>query len=104
MAGSPAFESACAELERTTSLGRLEARGTIRLVLKRAGLEARSVGAREIAVAIEKLLPGELRALGVDDLDAACGALASGLEGLQSTDLEAGADTPEEVFRRLGGT
>lgn len=103
MAGSPAFESACEELERATSLGRLEARGAMRLVLKQAGLEARSVSAREIAVAIEKLLPGELGALGIDDRDAVCRATASRLRELQRTEARASAEAPEEVFRRLGG-
>ena len=75
-----------------------------RLVLKQAGLEARSVGAREIAVVIEKLLAGELGSRGVDDPDAVCGVLAPRLLGFQSTEEEASADAPEEVFRRLGET
>ena len=104
MAGSPAFELVCAELERGTALDRLEARGTMRLVLKQAGLQARTVGAREIGVVIEKLLPGELGARGVDDPDAACLALASCLLELQSPEAEATADAPAEVFRRLGTT
>jgi hypothetical protein len=104
MAGSPAFESACEELESATSLSRLEARGTMRLVLKQAGLQARSVSAREIGVVIEKLLPGELGARGVDDPDAACLALASRLLWPQSPEPEATVDAPEEVFRRLGTT
>ena len=43
MPDSAAFEWTCNELEERCSLDRLEARGTVRLALKQAGLEARSV-------------------------------------------------------------
>ena len=43
MANSTAFEWLCEQLETHTSLDRLEARGTVRLTLKEAGLEASRV-------------------------------------------------------------
>lgn len=44
---SPAFEWLCSELEQRTRFARIEARGTVRLVLKDAGLEPRSVTAAQ---------------------------------------------------------
>ena len=43
MAGSSAFEWLCTALEESTTLERLEARGTVRIALKEAGLEPRTV-------------------------------------------------------------
>jgi hypothetical protein len=42
MADSPCFDRVCAALESETSLDRIEARGTVRLALKGAGLDAAS--------------------------------------------------------------
>ena len=100
MADSEAFERVCSQLERETSLERLEARGTVRLVLKQAGLEAGSVTSAQISVAISKLLPGELVARGIEDAEAVCTSLVSGLSSLHE---EVRGDTPESVFQRLGG-
>ena len=76
MADSKAFTTLCEELERASSLDRLEARGTVRLALKQAGLEANAVSASQLAVVVEKILPAELRTRGVDNPDALCGQLA----------------------------
>lgn len=100
MADSPAFELACDVLERDTSLDRLEARGTIRLVLKAAGLEARSVAPQQMAVAVANLLPPELESRGVENGDRICAALGDQLGRLQPSDA---TETPEAVFARLGG-
>ena len=99
MADSAAFDHACAELERRTSLDRLEARGTIRIALKQAGLEARSVMPDQMKVVVEKVLPRELQTRGIDDAEAVCSALASGLAGLDGGQAEEG---PDQVFARLG--
>lgn len=104
MASSRAFEAACESLERLSSLDRLESRGTVRLLLGEAGLDARGVGSRELAVAIEKLLPGELEARGVAD---AAGIAARLRDAVRGVDDEPAADAPREspeaVFARLGG-
>ncbi len=102
MADSAAFEWACGELERRSELDRLEARGTVRLALRSGGLEARTVTAVELASVFDKLLPRGLDARGVPDGDALCAAIAAGLRDVRlapSTD----ADSPEDVFRRIGG-
>ena len=67
MTDSASFEWACNELERLTSLARLEARGTVRLILRAGGLESRSVTAEQLQVVLQRLLPEELAARGVDE-------------------------------------
>jgi hypothetical protein len=94
------FDFVCSALERETELDRLAARGTVRLALKQAGLEAGAVSAEQMAVVLERVLPRELSARGVGDSAAVCARLRGGLAGRS---FAAGAETPDEVFRRLGG-
>ncbi len=100
MADSTAFTTLCEALEASSTLDRLEARGTIRLSLKKAGLEAGSVSASQLSVVVEKILPDELEARGVDEAASICGQLVTRLKSVPD---EAGAESPEAVFKRLGG-
>ena len=100
MADSAAFEAACASLEEVGALDRLVARGTIRLVLKEAGLESRTVTGRELAVAVERLLPAALSAHGVPEPEPLCASIAKALERVENRVAD---DTPEAIFARLGG-
>jgi phosphate-selective porin len=102
MAGSQAFEWLCEAIETGTSLERLEARGTVRIALKEAGLEARTATPAELAVVVAKVLPRELRQRGVADEAALCGRLAAGLRNLD-VGAQPVPDTPDAIFRRLGG-
>jgi hypothetical protein len=99
MANSVAFDFACETLERESSLDRLEARGTIRLALKQAGLEARNVTPDQMRAVVEQLLPAELSSRGIGGPDELCASLVSGLSELTS---EGEPEAPDEVFRRLG--
>src|SRR5512145_2308056 len=101
MPDSPAFEHLCRELEAGTQLDRLEARGTVRLALKQAGLDPRSVTAEQLGVVLEKVLPAELAARGVGDAAALCARWRSGLGAFAPSGPA--ADSPEAVFARLGG-
>jgi len=100
MADSTAFTTLCEELEGSSTLDRLEARGTVRIALKQSGLEAGSVTASQLAVVVEKILPGELQTRGIDDADSICSQLATRMKTVPD---EAGAESPEAVFKRLGG-
>jgi hypothetical protein len=95
-----AFDHACETLESRSTLSRLEARGTVRLALKQAGLEAGSVTARQMSVVVDRILPGELLARGIGEADAICRELGRSLATLPS---DGTAETPESVFGRLGG-
>jgi hypothetical protein len=104
MADAPAFDWMCNRLEQDTSLDRLEARGTVRLALKGAGLDARSVTPEQLAVVIEKVLAAELTARGVDDAAGLCSRFAADLRSEAGGLSVAGAsETPDAVFSRLGG-
>lgn len=100
MADSEAFDFVCDHLEQKTSLDRLAARGTVRIALKQAGLEARSVTPQQMAVLAEKVLPAELSSRGVEGGDALCRDMIGTLKGMSSS---GGAETPDAVFKRLGG-
>jgi hypothetical protein len=103
MAGSSGFEWLCTALEESTTLERLEARGTVRIALKEAGLEPRTVTPSELRVVVQKVLPRELRQRGVANEAALCDRLVSGLQVLESQSSAPAADTPDAIFRRLGG-
>jgi hypothetical protein len=102
MADPTAFDWICAELERVTPLDTLAARGTVRLSLKEAGLEARSATPAQLSVVVERILVGELRARGIEKPDELCERLAIGLKSQESA--SSAGESPEEVFRRLGGS
>ncbi len=100
MATSPAFDFICAELEARTPLTQLEARGTVRIALKSAGLEASTVDA-QMCVVLAKVLPAELDQRAVPRAAELCEELARDLseQGLE----EVRSPTPDSVFKRLGG-
>jgi hypothetical protein len=100
MAATTAFDQVCESLERRTSLDRLQCRGTVRLALKEAGLDAARVQPSEMAVVLQRILPGALRSRGVEAPEALCEELARGLAGLQSAPQ---LDSPDAIFRRLAG-
>lgn len=99
MADSEVFDFVCGQLEERTALDRLEARGTVRITLKQAGLEARTVSAEQMSVVVAKLLPGELESRGIDEAGRQCDDIAAELGTL---DVVIAADSPEAVFERLG--
>jgi hypothetical protein len=101
MASPTAFEWVCAELERLTFLDTLEARGTVRISLKEAGLDARSASPRQLSVVVGRILGRELRVRGIENADEVCDALALGLASQGSAPSL--GESPEEVFKRLGG-
>ena len=99
MHGSPAFAWACAEIERVTTLSELVARGTVRLALKQAGLEAQTVSGKEMAIVLREVLPQELSNRAVADSKRLCNELAA---RILSRNFE-GSDAVADVFHRLGG-
>ena len=96
---SPAFAWTCAEIARVTSLSELVARGTVRLALKQAGLEAQSVSGDEMAIVLDAILPRELAARAVANAPKLCSEIAQRIRGRNF----AGGDAVVDVFQRLGG-
>ena len=97
---APVFDLVAGELERGTDLARLETRGTVRLALKEAGLDARSVTPAQMAVTLEKVLPGQLRSRGVAHAEGLCQTILETLARDHSTQPD-DAESPEAIFRRL---
>jgi hypothetical protein len=100
MPDSSAFEFACNLLETRTSLDRLAARGTVRIALKQAGLEARSITPEQMAVVVQKILPTELGSRGIDGVEDVCQAILAGLANVKAGPV---SETTDAVFKRLGG-
>ncbi len=71
------FDFAAERLEHHSALDRLEARGTLRIALKEAGLHPERVTPGQLCVVLAKVMPSAL------------------------TDMPPSSD-PDEVFRRLG--
>ena len=97
---STVFDLVCDELEKSSSLDRLQARGTVRLALKEAGLESHSVTLEQMAAVLEKVMPGELAARGLPAVEALCASIAAQLGGISSSPVD---ETPEAIFARLAG-
>ena len=100
MAESEVFDFVCGELEARSDLDRIEARGTIRLALKEAGLEARTVSREQMSVVVTRVLKGELDSRGISNGDTICSEIDA---RLMTLDVDDSIDTPEAVFERLGG-
>jgi hypothetical protein len=96
------FDIAAGELEAGSEMDRLEARGTLRLALKQAGLDVANLTVPQLQAVFEKLMPRELEARGVADATATCDAVMKDIANAASTaDLEA-SNSPDEIFKRLG--
>ena len=101
MANSAAFEWVCKELDRETNLSELEARGTVRIALRNAGLEAAAVTRAQIAVVVKQVLPRELVARAIDDAEMICEKIGRALKESTFTEEGSAESSPEDVFRRL---
>ena len=97
------FDLAAERLEHHTSLDRLEARGTLRLAFKEAGLEPKHVTTEQLRVLFERVLPGELETRGVGDAASVCSAVMNDVARSPVARDEPGSASADEIFRRLGG-
>ena len=96
------FDFAAEQLEHHTPLDRFEARGTLRIALKEAGLDSKRVTPGQLCVVLAKVMPRELETRGVGDSTAVCNAVTHDLmKSCALTDMPASSD-PDEVFSRLG--
>ena len=95
------FDFAAQKLEQHTGFSQLEARGTLRIAVKSAGLEAKSLTVAELRVVFEKLMPGELEQRGVEDTLSVCTAVMRDLEDAPAAEDDSNSNNPDDVFRRL---
>jgi hypothetical protein len=95
------FDFVSDELERLTRLEKLEARGTVRLALKAAGLDARTVTTKQMVATLEKVMPNEMRVRGVEEAEQVCRTIVTVLEAAHPSSTAAALESPEAIFRRL---
>ena len=95
------FDFVSDELERLTKLEKLEARGTVRLALKAAGLDVRTVTTPQMVATLQKVMPEEIHARGVENGAQICQTIASRLEVAHPASGAVHPESPEAIFRRL---
>ena len=95
------FDFVAEEIERHTELAKLEARGTVRLALKEAGFDATRITTEQMAVVLERVMPGELMSRGVENAESICSSLATSIKEFRDAVEEQGNASPESVFSRL---
>jgi len=98
----PIFDFVADKLEENSHLEKLEARGTVRLALKGAGLDPRSLTTEQMLVILQKVLPAELKSRGVEAPERICEQLITLLKQNAPAGADAAGESPEDVFRRLG--
>ena len=82
-----------------SELNRLEARGTIRIAFKNAGVDAKCFGLDDLEAILAKILPGELENLGCADSRSICDEI---LKSVRIALPETATDSRDEIMRRLG--
>jgi hypothetical protein len=98
------FDIAAERLEETSDMDRLEARGTLRIAVKEAGLDVQNLTIPQLLAVFEKLMPKELEARGVTDAAATCKAVMKDIVSAASVADLATSNSPDEIFKRLGGS
>ena len=96
------FDVAAEKLESATELNRIEARGTLRLALKSAGLSAKNVTLAQLRVVFDKVMPGEVESRGVAAAAATCAAVMAEVERAAADSGDAETTQLDRTFRRLG--
>ncbi len=98
-----AFDCAAGKLEALTDFDRLEARGTLRITLKEAGLSDKNLTLPELEAVFDKLMPEQLEKRAVDDAQAVCTAVVKEIRLAGISAKATGTASSDEVFGRLGG-
>jgi hypothetical protein len=96
------FDFVAGLLEERTDLDALEARGTLRIALKDAGLDPKALDRTGLLAALEQRLPKQLAARAVPDPDTVCAQLAGDVRRASAFETRERA-SPEDVCRRLRG-
>jgi hypothetical protein len=100
---SDLFDFVAEKLEQGSALDRLEARGTLRIACKEAGLEPKTLTPEQIQVVLERVLPGELEQRAVADASGVCASLAQKVADAPEGQWEQSGDV-DEIFKRLANT
>ena len=100
MSTSAVFDWLSTQLSQHSTLEVIQARGTLRLALKDAGLEPRTLTKTQAQVLLAKVLPYELGTRGVSNAAQLCAELTTALKMM--TFADATTEAAETIFARLG--
>jgi hypothetical protein len=95
------FDLAADSLEQHSTFDRLEARGTLRIALKAAGLEPKNLTGAQLQVVFEQVMPEELERRGISNVPDVCATVLADLAHAGGAAADAGATNPDDIFRRL---
>jgi len=97
------FDLAAEKLEASVDMDRLTSRGTLRIALKEAGLDANKLTLAQLRAVFEKLMPKELDARGFSNSAATCRRVMDEIAlSADAIEIDSSA-SPDDVFKRLGG-
>ena len=102
VASSAAFDLTSELLTSGTQLEPLVVRGTVRLAVKAAGLDAARVSGTPMRARLRSLLPNELERRGVPEASALCARVERSLASAEVRSAADGADRAAAIFERLG--
>jgi hypothetical protein len=100
---SSLFDLTAKHLEHRTDFDHIEARGTLRLALDKAGLSPKSLTLQQLQVVFQKVLPKELELRGVRFVPAVCSSVMSRVIRNTNSDETDPEHSMDDTFRRLGG-
>jgi hypothetical protein len=95
------FDWMASALEARTTLSRIEARGTVRHILRDAGLTPEHVTRGQLLIVLAALAPRHLRAAAIPDPEGVCERIRVDLRSAV-IDESSTAEAPDEIFDRLG--
>ena len=96
------FDCAAEKLEALTDFDRLEARGTLRIALKEAGLDGKNLTMIQLETVFSKVMPQQLELRAIDDSESVCSAVIKEVRRAGIASGESAAASSDEVFGRLG--
>lgn len=99
--GSPAFEWVCKALVAKGVMSALEARGTVRLAVKDAGMNPATIPKVPMSIVLTRVLRKQLELRNVRDAAKIVAEIAAKLATAELTEGPS-AESPEDIFARLG--
>ena len=91
-------------LEAETVFGRLETRGTLRIALKKAGVDAKNFTLVELEATFAKIMPDELARRGVRNAIGVCDTVLKSLPSDLRNAPGDPATSRDEIMRRLASS
>ena len=101
---SDLFALVAAGLEAHTDLDRLEARGTLRIALKKAGVDPKTFTVPELEAVFAKIMPDELAQRGAANAVEVCGIVLKSLPSEVPAAPGDSATSRDEIMRRLASS